>query len=125
MRITTSVKKDFIKVAPEVNEEKIKKLRKEHDKLVKGMFEFVDAQGGWLDFSYRWFKGDDLVTIRLMHGEICELPMGIVKHLNNTYKKIRNFDISTPDKATELNARGMPTSYTKVSRIRFTPMEVM
>ena len=29
-------------------EEKIKKLRKEGEKMVKGMFEFLDAQGGWL-----------------------------------------------------------------------------
>lgn len=125
MEIKTSIRKEFNKVAPEVTEERVKKLRKEHDRLVKGMFEFVDAQGGWLDFSYRWFKGDPLLTIRLTHGEICELPMGIVKHLNNTMKKVRKFDIDRPDKATEISGRGIPSSYTKQSRIRFTPMEVM
>ncbi len=31
-------------------QEKIKKMRKEGEKLIKGMFEFVDAQGGWFDF---------------------------------------------------------------------------
>ena len=30
-------------------EEKIKKMRKEDEKLVDGRFEFVDAQGGWLN----------------------------------------------------------------------------
>lgn len=125
MEIKTSIRKEFNKVAPEVTEERVKKLRKEHDRLVKGMFEFVDAQGGWLDFSYRWFKGDPLQTIRLYHGEICELPMGIVKHLNNTVKKIRKFDLDKPEKAAEISGRGMPSSYVKQSRVRFTPVDVM
>jgi len=104
---------------PEKRDELIKKMKKEHEKLVKGMFEFVDAQGGWLDFTYRWFKEDLLMTIKLTHGEVCELPMGIVKHLNNTYKKVR---VLSP----EIGANGKPVlTCTKTSRVRFTPMEVM
>ena len=100
-------------------EEKEKKLRKEHEKLVKGMFEFVDAQGGWLDFTYRYFKGDPIQQIRLIHGEIVELPMGIVKHLNNTSKKIRTFAKELKD------SRGVPSTFEKVSRVRFTPIDVI
>ena len=101
-------------------ENKIKKLRKEHDKLVKGKFEFIDAQGGWLDFVYRYFPGDPLMTIKLIHGEICELPMGIVKHLNNTVKKIRKMN---PEILESGPVRGVPTSYERQSRVRFTPVE--
>lgn len=112
-------------------EEKIKKLRKEHEKLVKGIFEFTDAQGGWLDFSYRFFPGEPILTIRLTHGEICDLPMGIVKHLNNCYKKVRLFDVngngSTIPDGVQLtdSSRGVPSTYTKTSRVRFTPMDMM
>jgi len=109
---------------PEV-EEKVKKLRKEHDKMVKGMFEFVDAQGGWLDFTYRWFKDEPIKTIRLIHGEICDLPMGIVKHLNNCYKKIRLPRQGNMDEMQRDGQRGMPMEVTKVSRIRFTPMDML
>lgn len=119
MRIVEIKKKSTINISPQVSEEKEKKLRKEHEKLVKGMFEFVDAQGGWLDFTYRYFKGDPIQVIRLNHGEIVELPMGIVKHLNNTYKKIRTLG------AEITNSRGVPSTYQKVSRVRFTPMEVL
>lgn len=101
-------------------EELVKKLRKEHEKPVKGMFEFLDAQGGWLDFAYRFFKDDPLYTIRLNHGEIVELPMGIVKHLNNTKKKIRKMD-GTYDPTT----RGVPRTYDVQSRVRFTPIDVL
>lgn len=111
---------------PEKREELLKKLRKEHDKLVKGMFEFVDAQGGWLDFTYRFFKDEPIYTVRLVHGEICELPMGIVKHLNNTYKKVRSFGNAANGLSAGVIEKGrIPTTYTKQSRIRFTPMDYM
>lgn len=100
-------------------EEMTKKLRKEHAKLVKGMFEFVDAQGGWVEFSYRFFKEDPIQTIRLVHGEICELPMGIIKHLNNTVKKVRNMRTEKGD------GSFIPESVVKTSRLRFTPMDVL
>ena len=119
MEIKEISKKSLNRCTPEVYDEKIKKLRKEHEKLVKGMFEFIDAQGGWLDFSYRYFKGDPLMTIRLTHGEICELPMGIIKHLNNTKKKIRTLNPELP------SHRGVSTTYTTQSRVRFTPMDMM
>lgn len=112
-------KKPMQKVPAEVYEEKVKKLRKEYEKPVKGMFEFLDAQGGWLDFVYRFFPGEPIQQIRLMHGEICELPMGIVKHLNNTKKKIRRFDPQISE-----NGRGIPSSYETQSRVRFTPVDM-
>lgn len=105
--------------------ELVKKARKEYDKPCKGMFEFLDAQGGWLDFTERTFKDQPILTIRLTHGEICELPMGIVKRLNNTKKKVRTFGLQNKDLKGELPARGLPTSYEVQSRVRFTPMDVM
>lgn len=119
MQVKEIVKKAPNRMPAEQYEQLIKKTRKEHDKMVKGMFEFVDAQGGWLEFCYRFFKGEPLMTIKLVHGEICELPMGIVKHLNNTYKKVRVFD-QNPDKN---DIRGLPKSYSKQSRVRFTPID--
>ena len=99
-------------------EEKMAKLRKEHEKLVKGKFEFIDAQGGWLEFSYRFFPDDLLTNYKFMHGEICEIPMGLVKHLNNTNKKIRQIN-------PQMNDRGVSSTFTTQSRVRFTPMEML
>ena len=43
-------KKQTNRLTVEKYDEAVKKLRKEHDKMVKGMFEFVDAgTGSWLD----------------------------------------------------------------------------
>lgn len=103
-------------------EEMIKKKRKEGEKLVKGMFEFIDAQGGWLEFSIRLYPGQKIQTIRIDHGEICDLPLDIVKHLNNTFKKVRQYD---PNKTADQHARGAPRIMQKISRCRFTPMDVI
>lgn len=103
-------------------DERLKKLRKDSEKMVKGMFEFIDAQGGYLEFSYRQFPGEPISTMKIVHGEICDLPMGVVKQLNNTKKKVRRYNM------VELQGtgfRGLPQSYDTVSRVRFTPMDVL
>lgn len=96
--------------------EKIKQLRKEGEKMIKGMFEFVDAQGGWLNFSFRYFPGDSIKTIKIVHGEICDVPMILAKHLNNVYKKVRMLPENVD------TGRG---SVTKISRTRFTPVDML
>lgn len=98
----------------------IKESRKKEDKLIKGMFEFIDAQGGFLEFAYRIWPGQPIQMIKLIHGEVCDLPMGIVKHLNNTKKKVRRYDLSIP------MAGGMtPRTFDTVSRVRFTPSDYL
>jgi hypothetical protein len=100
--------------------EKIAKLRKDGEKLVKGMFEFLDAQGGWLDFTYRFFPGEPCRSVRITHGEIVDLPMVLVKHLNNVYKKVRQMP------AVISGSGKIPyTPVEKISRCRFTPMDMM
>ena len=101
-------------------DELVKKMRKEDDKLRKGMFEFLDAQGGWLEFAYRKYPGEPIQMIKLIHGEICDLPMGIIKHLNNTKKKIRRYNMELPSSGAR-----PPRSYETVSRVRFTPTDVL
>lgn len=110
--------KKTLKRPTEKTEADIKKLKKEMERPVKGKFEFVDAQGGWIDFNWRFFKDDPLMKFTLTHGEICELPLGIVKHLNNTVKKVRKLG------ALDENGKAI-TSIEINSRVRFTPLEVL
>ena len=105
--------------------ELLDEMRKEHNKLVKGKFEFIDAQGGVLEFNYRVFPEDILVTYKLVHGEVCEIPLGLVKHLNNTIKKVRTIGVPNAARGNELPARGLPTSYTPQSRVRFTSVDYL
>ena len=96
--------------------EKIKKMQKDGEKMVKGMFEFSDAQGGWLDFSYRFYPGEPIRTVHITHGEIIDIPKDLAKHLNNVYKKIRMM---------RENADGGQDIVEKTSRTRFIPMDMI
>jgi len=96
--------------------EKIKKIQKEGEKLVKGMFEFTDAQGGWLNFSYRFYPGEPIRTVKITHGEIVDIPSDLARHLNNVYKKVRMM---------KENADQGIDQITKFSRTRFIPMDIM
>ncbi len=98
----------------------IKKQRKEDDKMVTGMFEFLDAQGGWLEFAYRKYPGEPIQLVKLVHGEVCDLPMGMVKHLNNTKKKVRRYSMELP-----ASGHRAPRSFDTISRVRFTPTNVL
>ncbi len=118
MQVREFNKKNVNRLPPEVMEDKVKKLRKEHEKLVKGKFEFTDAGGGWIEFGYRYFPGDPLLVVKIYHDEVTDLPMGIVKHINNTVRKVRTFQSEMQE-----GQRGVPSSFQRISRIKFTPME--
>ena len=121
--IRRSHNKKFDKVKAK---ELLDKMRKEHAPMVKGKFEFVDAGGGWIEFNYRIFPEDLLVTYKFVHNEICEIPMGLVKHLNNTVKKIRCFGLDDGSgRGTQLPDRGVPSTFQATSRIRFIPESVL
>ena len=100
-------------------EDIIKKMRKEDEKMVKGKFEFVEADGGYFEFTYRLYPGI-IAKYHLVHGEICDLPLGLVKHLNNTYHKIRKY-MNVEQPAT--GSVTTPMTYETRSRIRFVPTE--
>lgn len=120
MEVREINKKAKKSLPPQEREELVKKMRKEDDKIVTGMFEFLDAMGGWLEFSYRKYPGEPIQIIKMIHGEICDLPMGVIKHLNNTKKKVRRYSMEMPE-----SGQKIPRSYETVSRVRFTPTAVL
>lgn len=122
MRVTTLTKKVKSTKSKAEVDEMIKKMRKEDEKLVKGMFEFTEAEGGFFKFCYRIYPGDKIETYEFIHGEICEIPMGIVKHLNGTKKKIRRYQ--NVEQAPQGGIR-MPREIETISRVRFVPSEYL
>ena len=119
MQITDVSGKKYAPASAQQKEEvkaRILKMQKDGEKMRKGMFECVDAGSGWLDFDYRFYPGEPIRKVKITHGEICDLPMDLVKHLNNVYKKVR---------VMRENADGGVDQVMKTSRCRFTPMDVM
>lgn len=115
MEVREVGRRQLKKLPREQYDAEIKKLRAESEKMVTGMFEFVDAPGGFFEFSYRFFPGEPMRSIKLQHGEITDLPMGIVKHLNNCTKKVRTLGV-------EQGKNGLLSSVQKFSRLKFTPV---
>ena len=120
MEVREISKKQKNTLPPAERDELVKKRRKEDEKMRKGMFEFLDAQGGWFEFSYRIYPGEAIQLYKFIHGEICDIPMGVVKHLNNTKRKIRRYSLELPD-----SGQRAPRKFETVSRVRFTPMDVL
>lgn len=103
-------------------DEMIKKMRKEDEKPVRGMFEFTEAEGGYFSFAYRFYPGEPIQMYTLIHGEICTLPMGIVKHINGTKKKVRRY---ANVEQTPHGPIKQPNTYDTISRVRFVPYEFL
>lgn len=100
----------------------IKKMRAEDAKMVKGQFEFVEAEGGFFEFAYRIYPGENIQQFTLIHGEICTIPMGLVKHLNGCKKKVRRYkDVEQ----TPVGPLRTPKTYETISRVRFIPSEFL
>lgn len=66
------------KTAYEFEEQRLADKRK-----VKGVFRDLEVKGGVLKFAFKKWKGDDIVPYELHDGQEYELPLGVVKHLNN------------------------------------------
>lgn len=100
----------------------LKARRKEDEKLVEGVFEFIEAGDGLFSFDYRFYPGDQIQTVHIAHGEMCTLPMGLIKHLNGTKRKIAFYD--NVEQEYKGAVKPIP-KYTKVSRLKFTPSEFL
>ena len=121
--LVKSVSKRIVNHKPKTEvDDMIKKMRKEDDRLVKGQFEFTEAEGGFFDFTYRIYPGDPIQHYTLVHGEICELPYGVVKHLNGTKKKIRRY--SNVEQAPTGGIK-TPKTFDTISRVRFVPSDFL
>lgn len=96
-------------------------MQKEGGKVRKCLFEFVEAQGGYFDFSYRFYPGEAVQRVRINHGEVIDIPEDLMRHLNNVYKKVRMMrkeaDIGT--------GKSDSDHVIKTSRIRCIPMDAM
>jgi len=63
--------------------DKLKNLQKEESRLVKGKFMCHEPKGGSVKFSFRKYKEDPTKHYHLIDGQEYELPIAVVKHLNN------------------------------------------
>lgn len=122
MRVIELQKKVKITKPKAEVEAMLKAQRKDDEKLVEGVFEFIEAGDGLFSFDYRFYPGDQIQTVHIVHGETCTIPMGLIRHLNGTKRKIAFYD------NVEQNQTGAVKpipKYTRISRLKFTPSEFL
>ena len=122
VHIQEVTKKDVYKKPKHEVDEIIKKAKKEYEKPVKGRFEFTEAKGGEFSFTDRQWPGMPIMIYTIKHDEICIIPYGVAKRLNNTYQKVRKFNHQIGETGT---VRGMPPTFDTFSRVKFIPEEFL
>lgn len=60
------------------------KRRQEDMRIVRVRFKFDEDPGGTLRFSYKMHKGQPVVKHAFVDGREYELPVGLVRHINQT-----------------------------------------
>lgn len=77
---TTTLKKP--RNVRKTSDEEMRQMMKNDHKIVKGIFRCYEPRGGSMTFSFRKYKGDDVLKYTLVDGDIYELPLMVAKHLN-------------------------------------------
>ncbi len=57
-------------------------MKKRDHKMVSGIFHCYEPRGGSMTFSFKKYKGDNVLQYTLTDGEKCDLPLMVAKHLN-------------------------------------------
>lgn len=65
-----------------ITEEQMRKMREKDHKMVKGIFRCFEPRGGSMSFSFKKYKGDEVLKYTMVDGDILEIPLMVAKHLN-------------------------------------------
>jgi len=63
--------------------DRLKKMREEESKIVKGKFSCHKPKGGEITFPYRKYKEDHIQNYTFKDGGVYEIPLGLARHLNS------------------------------------------
>jgi len=86
-------------------------LYKKESQRVKVRFRNLEMPGGKVSFPYRKYEQDPLMQYELEDGKDYELPVHLIKHLNNNVGQIEHKYL--------LDSSGRPTMTTQSRKRRF------
>lgn len=64
------------------NTTNLKYQRDKDSEMVKGIFHFYEVPGGSMSFNFKKYKGDKVTRYDMVDGQVCTIPLGVAKHLN-------------------------------------------
>lgn len=65
-----------------ITDEEMRKMREKDHKMVKGIFRCYEPRGGAITFSFKKYKGDDVLKYNMIDGDVYDIPLMVAKHLN-------------------------------------------
>lgn len=100
-----------------ISDEEMRKMRQKDHKMVKGIFRCYEPRGGSMTFSFKKYKGDEVLKYTMIDGEIYDIPLMVAKHLNQ--------QCYYPKHSHVLDANGKPSVEVgkKVQRCSFESLE--
>jgi len=94
-----SIKKST-KPLPPSKKERDDQYAKDHE-MVRGIFRFHEVPGGSLNFVYKKYKGDEVLSYTLIDGQVYSLPLMVAKHLNkNCWYPVYDYEMDEQGKFT-------------------------
>ena len=115
--MSTSVSRNPRRNTRKITSEEMRNMREKDHKIVKGIFRCYEPRGGGMTFSFKKYKGDEVLKFNMVDGDIYEIPLMVAKHLNqNCYY---------PKHSHVLDANGKPSVEVgkKVQRCSFESLE--
>lgn len=100
-----------------ITADEMRKLRESDHRMVKGIFRCYEPRGGSFTFSFKKYKGDQILKYTMVDGETYEIPLMVAKHLNQ--------DCWYPKHSYVMDMNGLPTvdAGKKVQRCSFDSLE--
>lgn len=100
-----------------ITDDEMRKMRQKDHKMVKGIFRCYEPRGGSMTFSFKKYKGDEVLKYTMVDGDIYDIPLMVAKHLNQ--------QCYYPKHSHVLDANGKPSVEVgkKVQRCSFESLE--
>jgi len=98
--------------------EEIEKIRKDANRMVKGVFRCHEPRGGECTMVWKEYKGDPIRRWTLKDGMEYEIPVGLARHLNKNCGYPVHQHILGPDGSPLVDQRGK-----QISRMNFESLE--
>ncbi len=100
-----------------ITDEEMREMKKKDHKIVKGIFRCYEPQGGSMTFSFKKYKGDEVLKYTMVDGNVYDIPLMVARHLNQNCYYPRHSHV--------LDANGTPSVEVgkKVNRCSFESLE--
>lgn len=91
--VPSHTKERSLEKMPATKREAYEKKMKNDQKVVRAQFYCFEPKGGEIEMHYAKYPGEPIRFYRFKDGDIYDVPMGLVNHINNNCKLMARSDL--------------------------------